>query len=93
MPKPRRVKVWVFLAASLVLAFVLLMLEIQILVLFVNPSHFNGTLYDIAFYPLWALNAFPAGYILRLFGLRLYRRAPYRASTEIAQGEESRIDR
>jgi len=86
MPKSRKVKVWVYLTASLVLAFALLELEIGILALFVNPNHFNSTLYEIAFYPLWALNAFPAGYILGLFGLRVYRRAPRRTSTEIAQG-------
>lgn len=93
MPKPRKVRVWVYLAASLVLAFAFLELEIRILALFVDPSHFNNTLYDIAFYPSWALNAFPAGYILGLCGLRVYRRAPQKASAEIAHGEETRIDR
>lgn len=78
-------KVWVFLLASLVLAFGLLVLEIGVLALFVNTSHFNGTLYDIAFYPLWALNAFPAGQVLHLFGLRVYRRASERASVEGSQ--------
>lgn len=92
VPKPRRVRVWVYLAASLVLAFALLELEIRILALFVDLSHFNSTLYEIAFYPSWALNAFPAGYILGLFGLKVYRRAPQKAPTEIAQGEETRID-
>lgn len=80
MPKLRKVRVWVYLAVSLLLAFVLLVLEIGILDLFVDPSHFNRTLYDIAIYPLWALNAFPAGYILGLFGLRVYRHAPDKAS-------------
>jgi hypothetical protein len=80
MPKSRKVGVWVYLASSLLLAFALLVLEIRVLALLVNPSHFNKTLYDIAFYPLWALNAFPAGYILGLFGLRVYKRAPDKAS-------------
>jgi hypothetical protein len=88
MPKSRKVSVLVYLAASLLLAFVLLELEIRLLALFVDTSHFNTTLYEIAFYPLWALNAFPAGYILGLFGLRVYRRAPRKASTEIIQGAE-----
>jgi hypothetical protein len=89
MPKTHKVSVWAYLVASLLLAFVLLELEIHILALFVDPSHFNQTLYEIVFYPLWALNAFPAGYILGLFGLRVYRRARDRASTEIAQGAET----
>ncbi len=93
MPKSRRVKVWVYLATSLVLAFVFLVLEIQALSLFVAPSYFDKTLYGIAIFPLWALNAFPAGYILRFLGLRAYRPAPGRASAEVAQAEETQADR
>jgi hypothetical protein len=89
MPKSRKVRAWVYLAASLLLALVLLALEIQVLALFVSPIHFDKTLYGIALYPLWALNAFPAGYILGLLGLRVYRSPPSKASTEIAQGGET----
>ena len=76
LPKPRKVKVWVFLIMSLILALVLLALELRVLSLFMNPNSFNGTLYDLAIFPSWALNAFPAGYILRRFGLRVYGGAP-----------------
>jgi len=73
MPRPRKVKVWLYLAMSLLLAVVLLALEIGILTIFVDPSRFNSALYGIAIYPLFALNTFPAGYILRLVGFRAYR--------------------
>ena len=86
MPKPRKVKVWVYLVASLALALGLLVLEIQVLSIFVNPNYYDKTLYGIAIFPLWALNAFPAGYVLRSVGLRAYRPAPGKASAEIPQG-------
>jgi len=92
MPKSRKVRAWVYLVTSLVLAFVLLVLEIESLSLLVNPSYFDKTLYGIAIFPLYAVNAFPAGYILRLFGFRVYRPASSRTSPEIAQGEGTRID-
>jgi hypothetical protein len=82
MPKPRRVKAWVYLAASLLVALVLLAVEYGVLSLFVNPGSFNRTLFDIAIYPAWALNAFPAGYILRSFGFRVHVRAPTAGSAE-----------
>ena len=85
MPAPRRVKVWVFLALSLILALVLLALELGVLSLLVNLGRFNGTLFQIALYPLWALNAFPAGYILRRLGLRIYRPGPTGVQTESPQ--------
>lgn len=71
MPKSRKAKVWVFLALSLLVAFVLLVVEIRVFTLYVDPNSFNSTLYDIIIFPLWALNAYPAGYVLRLFGLRV----------------------
>jgi hypothetical protein len=84
-PRPRKVKVWVYLILSLLLALVLLALEIGVLSLFVDLSRLNKTLYDILLYPLWALNAFPAGYILRALGLRAYSPAPARVPTEGSQ--------
>ena len=86
MPKLRRVKVWVYLVVSLVLALVLLVLEIEVLSLVINPNYFDKALYGIAIFPLWALNAFPAGYILRLVGLRAIRLAPSNTSARIAEG-------
>jgi hypothetical protein len=91
MPKPRKVRVWVYLVASLVLALAFLELELRVLSLFVNPSHFNSTLYDMVFYPAWGLNAFPAGYVLGLLGLRVYRRASQRATGESAQEKNADV--
>ena len=71
MSSIRKVSVWVFLVLSLVLALVLLAVEIGVFTRFVNLNNVNVTLYTIVVLPLWALNAYPAGRLLRLLGLRI----------------------